>query len=80
MDGNGIVLGELESLDKEVSEMDSSPTREMHRGDASPTALDRHRIKIEGSNVSAELEGDTLITVNESARALETAELATSND
>ena len=80
MDGNGIVLGELDGLDKEVPEVDSSPTRETYRSDASPTALDRHRIEIEGSNVRAELEGDTLITVHESARAIEIAELPTSDD
>lgn len=80
MDGNGRVLGELEGLDEEVPELYSSPKMEMHRSVASLTALDRHRIEIEGSNVSAELEGDTLVTVDQSARAIETAELATSND
>ena len=80
MDGNGRVLGELEGLDKEVPELDSSPRIEIHGSVASLTALDRHRIEIEGSNVSAELEGDTLVTVDQSARAIETAVLATSDD
>ena len=80
MDGSGRVLGELEGLDKEVPEVEDSQKREMHRSDASLSRLDRHRIEKEGSNVSAELEGDTLITVDHSARAIETAELATSND
>lgn len=80
MDGNGRVLGEPEGVVKEVPELDSSPKMEMHRSVASLTALDRHRIEIEGSNVSAELEGDILVTVDQSARAIETAVLATSND
>ena len=80
MDGNGRVLGELEGLDREVPEVDGSSTRELHGSDASQSTLDRHKIEIEGSNVSAELEGDTLVTVAESARAIETAELATSKN
>ena len=80
MDGNGRVLGELEGLNKEVPEVYGSSPSEMHGSDASQSALDRHRIEIEGSNVSAELEGDTLVTVAESARAIKRAELATSHD
>ena len=80
MDGNGRVLGELEGPDKEVPEVDDSSTRELYGSDASQSALDRRRIEIEGSNVSAELEGDTLVMVAESARAIEAAELATSKD
>ena len=80
MDGSGRVLGEPEGLDKEVPEVDSSSTREMHCSDVSQSALGRRRIEIEVSNVSAELEGDTLVTVAESARAIEVAELATSRN
>ena len=80
MDGNGRVLGELDGLDKQVPVLDSSPRMEMHCSVASLTALDRHKIEIEGSNVSAELEGDALVTVDQSTRAIETAESTTPND
>ena len=77
MDGNGRTLGELEALDIEVPEMDSGSSNiEMQGSDTSLLAFDRPRTEIQGSNVSAEVEGDTLVAVDRCARPVEMAELA----
>ncbi len=77
MDGNGRILGELEALDIGVPEMDCDSSRmEMQGSDASSSAFDRPRTELQGSNVSAELEGDILVAVEKCVRPVGMAELA----
>lgn len=75
MDGNDRTLGELEALSIEVSEMDSDSSKmKMQGSDASLSAFDASRIEIQGSNVSAELKGDTLVAMNKCARPIRMTE------